>query len=125
MSCANPNDVVSSMTVQAIGNATQLTDQLRQAYAYPEPLERPWLRLNFVTSIDGAVTMDGTSGGLGTDLDHRVFALLRELADVVLVGAGTVRAENYGGARPDAAQRARRTARGQAPVPVVAVVTAR
>lgn len=57
---------------------------------------RPALRLNMIASLDGAATVDGLSGGLGGPADHRVFAVLREQADVVLVAAGTVRAEGYG-----------------------------
>lgn len=72
-------------------------DALRAAYA---PLRLPWLRLNFVSTVDGAVEgADGKSGSINTEADRRVFALLRELADVVVVGAGTVRAEGY---RPNA-----------------------
>ncbi|MFD4295514.1 pyrimidine reductase family protein [Rhodococcus sp. NPDC058505] len=99
-------------------------DAIRELYAYPDDLTEPWIRVNFVSSIDGAVTADGTSGGLGTPADRRVFVALRELADVILVGAATVRSENYGGARPDAAARDRRRATGRAPAPPVAVVTA-
>lgn len=62
----------------------------------------PWLRMNFVTSVDGAVTVDGLSGGLGSDADRRVFDLLRVACDVVVVAAGTVRAEGYGPLRVDA-----------------------
>lgn len=57
---------------------------------------RPGVRLNMIASLDGAATVDGLSGGLGGPADHRVFTALRELADVVLVAAGTVRAERYG-----------------------------
>lgn len=57
---------------------------------------RPAVRLNMIASLDGAATVGGRSGGLGGPADHRVFAALRELADVVLVAAGTVRAERYG-----------------------------
>ncbi len=82
------------------GQPAQLSDDhLRSLYGYPDRLDRPWIRTNFVSSIDGAVTVDGVSAGLGTPADKRVFAVLRELADVVVVGAGTVRSENYGGAR--------------------------
>ncbi|RWZ64506.1 pyrimidine reductase family protein [Labedella populi] len=56
----------------------------------------PWLRVNFVSSVDGAVTVDGLSGGLGSAADRRVFDLLRVACDVVVVAAGTVRAEGYG-----------------------------
>ncbi|MFD1814002.1 pyrimidine reductase family protein [Rhodococcus gannanensis] len=99
-------------------------DEIREWYAYPTDPGSPWVRTNFVSSIDGAVTAEGTSGALGTPADRRVFTILRELADVVVVGAATARSEDYGGARPDAAARERRVGRGQAPVPPIAVVTA-
>jgi riboflavin biosynthesis pyrimidine reductase len=70
---------------------------LAEAYAYPR--ER-WLRANFVASADGAAYVDGRSGGLSSAGDKRVFGILRVLADVVLVGAGTARVEEYKAARP-------------------------
>jgi len=57
---------------------------------------RPWLLVNMIASIDGATTVDGRSGGLGGEGDKRVFAAIRKAADVILVAAGTVRAEGYG-----------------------------
>ncbi len=57
---------------------------------------RPGLRLNMIASVDGATTVAGLSGGLGGAGDKALFRALRSLADVVLVGAGTVRAEGYG-----------------------------
>jgi riboflavin biosynthesis pyrimidine reductase len=58
--------------------------------------DAPHVRANMVASVDGAATGgDDRSGSLGTPADARVFAVLRALADVVLVGAGTVRAEGY------------------------------
>jgi len=57
---------------------------------------RPGVRLNMISSVDGATALDGLSGNLGGPGDKRVFAALRSLADVVLVAAGTVRAEHYG-----------------------------
>jgi len=62
-------------------------------------LDRGGLRVNFVSSVDGAATSDGVSGGLQTPGDNQVFAALRDLADVVVAGAGTVRTEGYGAAR--------------------------
>ncbi|MEE2033225.1 pyrimidine reductase family protein [Rhodococcus chondri] len=97
---------------------------LRALYAYPAELTRPWMRINFVSSLDGAVAVEGRSGALGTPADKKVFGLLRELADVIVVGAGTVRSENYGGARTSEALRERRAASGLAPVPPIVVVTA-
>ncbi|WP_375488898.1 dihydrofolate reductase family protein [uncultured Jatrophihabitans sp.] len=58
-------------------------------------LEHGGVRANFVTSSDGAAQADGRSAGLQTPGDNRVFAALRDLADVVLVGAGTAVAEGY------------------------------
>lgn len=62
--------------------------------------EGPLLRLNFVATLDGAVTgPDGRSGTINSAADHRGFTAMRRAADVLLVGAGTVRAEEYGPAR--------------------------
>jgi len=60
--------------------------------------ERPgrWLLVNMISSIDGATAIGGRSGGLGGAADKEVFRAIRSIADVILVGAGTVRAENYG-----------------------------
>lgn len=58
---------------------------------------RPWVSFNFIASIDGAASLDGLSGQLGNAWDQRVFSLLRQSADVILVGAQTIRAEGYGG----------------------------
>ncbi|RDI44640.1 pyrimidine reductase family protein [Nocardia mexicana] len=119
--------------MQRAPNAIQFTalspDDLVRLYAYPARLESPWIRANFVASIDGAVTVDGRSGALGTGADHDVFAILRDLADVIVVGAGTARAENYGGARTDARRRIRLHRHGlggaaDGAPPPIAVVTA-
>src|SRR3954469_22209734 len=56
-------------------------------------VETGGLRVDFVCSADGAAQAEGRSAGLQTPGDNRVFAALRDLADVVLVGAGTARAE--------------------------------
>lgn len=57
---------------------------------------RPWTMVNMIASLDGAVTIDERSGELGGRADQQVFRVLRDLADLILVGAGTVRAERYG-----------------------------
>ncbi len=119
--------------MQRVPNAIQFTqlgaDDLVQLYAYPARLESPWIRVNFISSIDGAMTLDGRSGALGGPADKTVFRILRDLADVVLVGAGTVRAENYGGARTDSFRRIRLYHHGlggaqDGAAPPIAVVTA-
>lgn len=70
--------------------------QLFEAYALPERMA-PRLRVNFVASLDGAATRGGRSGGLGNAADRAAMTVLRTLADVIVVGAGTVRTEGYGG----------------------------
>jgi riboflavin biosynthesis pyrimidine reductase len=100
--------------------------ELVRLYAYPDGLTRPWLRANMVTSVDGAATLGGRSGGLSGEADRLVFNLLRALADVILVGAGTVRAEGYGPAHPHHAARYWPALRaGRSRVPPIAVVTRR
>ncbi|KQX75598.1 dihydrofolate reductase family protein [Aeromicrobium sp. Root472D3] len=70
--------------------------EIARLYAYPAT-DRPWVRTNFVATVDGAAHgADGVSGTLGGEADKRVFGVLRSLADVVLVGAGTARDEGYG-----------------------------
>ncbi|CAM3638136.1 pyrimidine reductase family protein [Smaragdicoccus niigatensis] len=105
---------------------SELTDDdLRDLYAYPELPAVPWVRANFITTLDGAASVDDSSTGLGIDSDRRVFALLRDLSDVILVGAQTVRVEDYGGARTSERKRERREEDGLSPVPPIAVVTSR
>lgn len=70
-------------------------DDLVELYAADVPAG-PWLRVNFVTTLDGSASAAGTTGSLGGPDDLRVFDLLRRVADVVLVAAGTVRDEGYG-----------------------------
>ena len=93
------------------------------AAARPHPQGRPWMLINMVTTLDGATTVDGVSGVLGGDADHAVFSAIRAVADVIIAGAATVRAEGYGPPRTPSARQAERIARGQAPFPRIAVVT--
>lgn len=90
----------------------------------PCPPERPWVVVNFVAAPDGSVAIRGRVGSLSSPVDQQVFRLLRSVADVILVGAGTVRAEGYGPHEPSAEHRAARQGRGQQPAAVVAVVSA-
>jgi len=61
--------------------------------------DRPWVLVNMIATVDGATAIDGRSGGLGGPADKVVFGAIRAVADVILVGAGTVRAESYGSPR--------------------------
>lgn len=98
-------------------------DELAEAYAYP-PGGGRWLRANMVCSLDGAAHHQGRSQPLSSEADMRIFGVLRALADVVIVGAETVRREGYRPARRRDAFAARREAAGQGPAPAIAVVSA-
>ncbi len=100
--------------------AEDLADALADIYRYPDQL---WVKANFVASLDGAITADGKSAGLSGAADRLVFTVLRSLADVVVAGAGTVRAERYRQARPD--ELWQRLRAGRPPAPPIAVVTRR
>jgi riboflavin-specific deaminase-like protein len=70
------------------------------ADARPAPPGRPWVLVNMIASVDGATTIGAVSGPLGGPADKIVFAAIRSVADAILVGAGTVRAERYGPPKP-------------------------
>lgn len=89
----------------------------------PTADRRPGLRLNFVASVDGATQVGGVSGPLSGPADKFVYRLLRSFADIVLVAAGTVRAENYKPAKVQDDYADSRSARGQADRPRIAVVS--
>ncbi|MFI9272966.1 pyrimidine reductase family protein [Kitasatospora sp. NPDC052896] len=102
--------------------AADRDDWLAEVYRYPR---RSWLRASMVRGLDGAAALRGRSGGLSGPADAELLAVLRSLADVVLVGAGTARAERYGPAEPHPRLAAARTAAGRPPAPPIAVVSAR
>ena len=81
------------------------------------------VRVNFVASVDGAAAAGGVSRGLQTPGDNAVFAVLRDLADVILVGAATAALERYRPSNPSAQRRAIRTGLGLAEAPAIAVMT--
>ncbi|MEU9387573.1 dihydrofolate reductase family protein, partial [Streptomyces sp. NPDC048279] len=72
--------------------------ELARAYGYPEG-PGVWLRGNMVSTLDGAAQHDGRSQPISSAADMRIFGTLRALADVVVVGAETVRQEGYRPAR--------------------------
>ena len=89
-------------------------------YAYPAG---PWLRANMVSSADGAATLEGATKALSSETDRHVFALLRTLSDVIVVGAATAREEHYNPVRPRELWRHLRE--GRPPTPPIAVVSGR
>jgi riboflavin biosynthesis pyrimidine reductase len=95
---------------------------LAELYRVPAG-DGPHLRINVVSSIDGAATIGGRSGGLGDAADTATMQALRADADVVLVGAGTVAVEGYGGMRVDDEAAAWRVAEGFPAQPRIAMVS--
>lgn len=84
--------LIDTMTGLPAGDVD--AERLRALYAVPR---LPWLRANMVQTLDGAATgANGVTGSINNPADKRVFDLLRDLADVVVVGAGTARTEGYG-----------------------------
>jgi riboflavin biosynthesis pyrimidine reductase len=97
-------------------------EDVAELYAYP--VERTWVRASFVSTLDGAVQGgDDRAGSISDPADQRVFALLRSLADLVLVGAGTARAEGYAPVAPHEVHGELRRSLGMTPVPAIAVVS--
>ncbi|MBC3194465.1 dihydrofolate reductase family protein [Pseudonocardia sp. C8] len=96
-------------------------EALERLYAYPAGA--PYVAVNFVSSADGAVEVDGLAAGLSTPPDRVVLDLGTDLADVVLVGAGTATVEGFTGVKPDERMADRRHRFGLEPVPATAVVT--
>ena len=69
------------------------TDDLASIYVAPAD---PWLRINMVSTLDGAASgADHRSGSINNAVDKVVFDQLRALAHAIVVGAGTARAEGY------------------------------
>ncbi len=84
---------------------------------------RPWVTAHMVAGLDGCTTVGGRVGALSTAPDKALFTDLRTIADVVLVGAGTVREEGYGPVRLSPARTEQRVERGLPATPPVAVVS--
>lgn len=114
--------------IAALPDGPDRDDALAALYRWPAPTAgaSAVVRANMISSLDGGSTVDGRSAGLGNAADEHLFTLLRDLAEVILVGAGTVRAERYGGIRLDPTRSARRRRWGlPADPPPIAVVTGR
>lgn len=105
----------------------EISDQrLAELYRHPLPMagRNAVVRSNFVCSLDGSIQgPDGRAGSINTASDHYVFALHRAHADVILVGAGTVRTEGYRAVDLAPWQLELRAAEGLSPYPTLAIVT--
>jgi riboflavin biosynthesis pyrimidine reductase len=122
---SDPDAATELTELGPCGNTFDSDDDARLAafYSYPEGLDRCCVRANMISSLDGGATDDGKSGGLAGPGDKALFSRMRQEADVILVGASTVRIENYSGAQMSLAQRQARQRRGQAELPPIAVLT--
>lgn len=107
--------MTESARVGAVGDITEL------ASWYADPPDG--VRANMIFSADGAAAFGGRAGPLSCPADQHLLRILRGFADVVLVGAGTARAENYGPVRLTDAQRQQRQAEGRTAPPPIAVVS--
>jgi riboflavin biosynthesis pyrimidine reductase len=97
-------------------------DGIAELYAFPP--DRFWLRANFVSTLDGSAQgPDGRSGTINGPADHLVFQVNRALADAILVGAQTTRAEGYRPVEPEPWQRELRERLGLSPAPAIAVLS--
>ena len=87
------------------------------------PADRPRIALNMVASLDGHATFEGRTKELGSQADHELFHALREHADAVMAGAGTVRVERYGAMLRKEERRRRRRERGLPEQPLAVIVS--
>lgn len=87
------------------------------------PVDRPYVAVNMVATLDGQGRIGEDTGQLGDSADAALFAALRERVDCVMAGARTIEIEGYNAPARSEAVRARRVAAGLAPRPLVATVT--
>ncbi len=83
----------------------------------------PWVLLNMISSSNGLSTRDGLSGSLGGPEDRELFRFLRSIADVIIVGHGTVRDEMYKPPKLTNGSIELRKAKGQSALPTIAVIS--
>lgn len=127
---------LATLDLTATGDQSATEDLLAAALAWPnrqagveqgdQTQPQRWtVRANMIASLDGGATVDGTSGGLGTPIDQKLIGLQRDLADAVMVGAGTVIGEHYPGAKAYPKRTRRRERWGRSAVPPWVIVASR
>ncbi len=93
-------EVASGMIAEALEaippglSASELLAEVRPRER--APADRPFVFVNMVSTIDGRAQVRGRTGELGEAADLEMLLELRAVADAVLVGTGTLRAEGYG-----------------------------
>ncbi len=105
---------------------TTVEQQLDAYRPWEQPHEdRPFLATNFAATVDGRATIGGVSGPIGSDRDTEMLARLRTRFDAVMIGAGTMRAENYGRVVGSQEQREHRERLGLSHDPLMVIVSGR
>lgn len=105
---------------------TSVAEQLATLDYKPLALEdRPYVALNFATTLDGRAAIDGHSGPIGSEVDTEMLQRLRTRFDAVMIGAGTMRAEGYGRVIGDPEKRKWREREGLSPDPLMVIVSGR
>ncbi|MBS1885364.1 MAG: dihydrofolate reductase family protein [Actinobacteria bacterium] len=103
--------------------ATSVAEQLEAYRPWDDPpANRPYLALNFATTLDGRAAIDGRSGAIGSGADTAMLVGLRQRFDAVMIGAGTMRVERYGRIIGDPAKRERRESLGLPGDPLMVLV---
>lgn len=108
-------------TMNAAPKVGTVRDVAELASFYADPPQG--VRVNMIFSADGAATFGGRAGPLSCETDQQLLKTLRGFADVVLVGAGTARAEDYGPVLLSEAQIAQRHRDGRTKPPPIAVIS--
>ena len=123
---AGPKTVWSAPVQQILPTWIDDVDPLDvySAEPRPAPVDRPWVMVNMIASVDGATAVNGLSGDLGGPADRAVFRAVRACCDWILVASGTAGAEGYRTPNSDEAAVQRRLAAGRSPSPRLAIVTA-
>ena len=87
------------------------------------PADRPFVFVNMVSTLDGRAQVRGRTRELGDEADLEMLLELRALADAVLIGTGTLRAEGYARLVGSEQRRARREAAGLAADPTAVLLS--
>jgi riboflavin biosynthesis pyrimidine reductase len=108
-------------TVNDSARVATVSDITELASFYADPPDG--VRVNMIFSADGAAAFGGRAGPLSSQIDQQLLRILRGFADVVLVGAATARAENYGPVQLSETQQAQRHRQGKNTPPPIAVIS--
>jgi riboflavin-specific deaminase-like protein len=105
---------------------TTVEEQLDSYEPWGEAREaRPFVAMNFASTVDGRATIEGVSGPIGSSADTEMLVRLRTRFDAVMIGAGTMRAERYGRPVPSQEKRERRERLGLPHDPLMVIVSGR